>query len=59
MAVAEIQDLKQYCLDVARRARAASEALAQAGGQKKIDWLRLVGEAASRACGRGHFGKRR
>ena len=41
MAVAEIQDLKQYCLDVARRARAASEALAQAGGQKKIDWLRL------------------
>jgi glutamate-5-semialdehyde dehydrogenase len=41
VAVAEIQDLKQYCLDVARHARAASEALAQAGGQKKIDWLRL------------------
>jgi glutamate-5-semialdehyde dehydrogenase len=39
--MAEIQDLKQYCLDVARRARAASEALAQAAGQKKIDWLRL------------------
>jgi glutamate-5-semialdehyde dehydrogenase len=41
VAIAETQDLKQYCLDVARRARAASEALAQAGGQKKIDWLRL------------------
>jgi glutamate-5-semialdehyde dehydrogenase len=41
LAIAETQDLKQYCLDVARRARAASESLAQAGGQKKIDWLRL------------------
>ncbi len=41
MAVAETQDLKQYCVDVARRARAASETLAQASGQQKIDWLRL------------------
>jgi glutamate-5-semialdehyde dehydrogenase len=41
LAIAETQDLKQYCLDVARRARAESETLAQAGGQKKIDWLRL------------------
>jgi glutamate-5-semialdehyde dehydrogenase len=36
--------LKQYCRDVARRARAASEALVQAGGQKKIDWLRRSAE---------------
>ncbi len=35
-----MQDLKQYCLDVASRARAASEALARASGQQKIDWLR-------------------
>jgi glutamate-5-semialdehyde dehydrogenase len=41
VAIAETQDLKQYCLDVARRARAASATLAQAGGQQKIDWLRL------------------
>ncbi|HEY2149119.1 MAG TPA: aldehyde dehydrogenase family protein, partial [Pirellulales bacterium] len=40
MAIAETQDLKQYCLDVASRARAASEALARASGQQKIDWLR-------------------
>jgi glutamate-5-semialdehyde dehydrogenase len=41
VAIAETQDLKQYCLEVARRARVASESLAQADGQKKIDWLRL------------------
>jgi glutamate-5-semialdehyde dehydrogenase len=40
VAIAEIHDLKQYCLDVARRARAASELLARSSGQQKIDWLR-------------------
>jgi glutamate-5-semialdehyde dehydrogenase len=40
VAIAETHDLKQYCLDVARRARAASELLARASGQQKIDWLR-------------------
>jgi len=40
MAIAETHDLKHYCLDVARRARSASEALARAAGQQKIDWLR-------------------
>ena len=40
MAIAETHDLKQYCLDVARRARAASELLARASGQQKMDWLR-------------------
>jgi glutamate-5-semialdehyde dehydrogenase len=41
VAVAETHDLKQYCVEVARRARVASETLAQASGQQKIDWLRL------------------
>jgi glutamate-5-semialdehyde dehydrogenase len=40
MVIAETQDLKHYCREAARRARAGSEALAQAGGQRKIDWLR-------------------
>jgi glutamate-5-semialdehyde dehydrogenase len=40
VAVAETQDLRSYCVDVARRARAASEELARASGQQKIDWLR-------------------
>jgi glutamate-5-semialdehyde dehydrogenase len=40
VAIAETHDLKQYCLDVARRARAASELLARSAGQQKIDWLR-------------------
>lgn len=40
MSVAEITDLRQYCLDVARRARAASVALAQASGEQKNAWLR-------------------
>jgi glutamate-5-semialdehyde dehydrogenase len=39
VAVAETQDLRQYCVDVARRARIASEELARASGQQKIDWL--------------------
>ena len=40
MAVAEIHDLRQYCVDVARRARLASDELGRASGQQKIDWLR-------------------
>ncbi|HEV3023549.1 MAG TPA: glutamate-5-semialdehyde dehydrogenase, partial [Pirellulales bacterium] len=40
MAIAETQDLASYCLEVARRARTASEKLALSGGQTKIDWLR-------------------
>jgi glutamate-5-semialdehyde dehydrogenase len=40
LAIAEKLDLDRYCLDVARRARAASEDLARAGGAAKIDWLR-------------------
>lgn len=40
MAIAENVDLKQYCLDVAQRARAASTELARATGAQKIDWLR-------------------
>ena len=51
MAVAETQDLRLYCVDVAQRARAASEELARASGQQKIDWLRrsaaLVRERAA------------
>jgi len=39
LAIAEIHDLKQYCLDIASRAKAASQALARASGQQKIDWL--------------------
>ncbi|HEX3998149.1 MAG TPA: glutamate-5-semialdehyde dehydrogenase [Pirellulales bacterium] len=40
MAIAEIQDLRQYCVEVAMRARSASEELVRASGQQKIDWLR-------------------
>jgi glutamate-5-semialdehyde dehydrogenase len=40
MATAEQIDLRKYCLDVAQRARAASDELARAGGQAKIDWLK-------------------
>src|ERR1700676_4673507 len=41
MAIAETTDLQAYCLDVGRRAKAASAELARASGQQKIDWLRL------------------
>lgn len=44
MAIAEIQDLRQYCVEVAQRARAASAELARASGQQKIDWLRRSAE---------------
>jgi glutamate-5-semialdehyde dehydrogenase len=39
LAVVENTDLRAYCLDVARRSRAASTELACAKGAKKIDWL--------------------
>ena len=40
MAIAEDQQLRIYCADVARRARAASAQLAQVGGAAKNKWLR-------------------
>ncbi len=40
MAVVENRDLSQYCLDVARRAKAASARLAVAGGAQKNAWLK-------------------
>ncbi|MCE9544332.1 MAG: gamma-glutamyl-phosphate reductase, partial [Planctomycetia bacterium] len=40
MAIAQQPDLKQYCLDVARRAHAASVALAGVRGELKNEWLR-------------------
>jgi glutamate-5-semialdehyde dehydrogenase len=40
MPVAEQTDLRAYCLDVARRARAASTELARAKGDQKIAWLK-------------------
>ena len=44
MAIAEIQDLRQYCVEVAQRAQAAAAELARASGQQKIDWLRRSAE---------------
>jgi glutamate-5-semialdehyde dehydrogenase len=40
MAVAEISDVRGYCLDLARRAKAAAAELARGSGQQKNDWLR-------------------
>ena len=40
MATAQITDLRNYCRDVAERAKRASEDLAQAGGARKNAWLR-------------------
>jgi glutamate-5-semialdehyde dehydrogenase len=40
MAVAENRDLSQYCLDVARRAKAASARLGLAGTVQKNAWLK-------------------
>ena len=40
MTVAEIADLRRYCLDVAMRARHASTQLAQVSGAQKNAWLR-------------------
>jgi glutamate-5-semialdehyde dehydrogenase len=39
MSTAETIDLKSYCLEVAKRAKAASAELAMATGQQKNDWL--------------------
>jgi glutamate-5-semialdehyde dehydrogenase len=44
MAVAETIDLRQYCLETAQRARAASQALAVLGGSQKIAWLNRSAE---------------
>jgi glutamate-5-semialdehyde dehydrogenase len=44
MAVAEGVDLKSYCREVARRAKAAAQRLGSASGQQKIDWLRRSAE---------------
>ena len=46
MSVAAEVDLKQYCLQVARRAKAASSELARVSGAAKNAWLR--GSAARR-----------
>lgn len=40
MATATLPDLSQYCLDVARRAKAASAELARVGGAAKNAWLK-------------------
>lgn len=45
MAVAEQTDLAAYCLDVARRAQQAADALAVCSGGQKNEWLRLCAEA--------------
>jgi glutamate-5-semialdehyde dehydrogenase len=42
VAIAETNDLRAYCLDVARRARGASEELARAKGAQKIECLHLA-----------------
>jgi glutamate-5-semialdehyde dehydrogenase len=48
MAVNNLDDLREYCLDIARRAKRASAELARATGAQKNDWLRrsarLLGE---------------
>ena len=41
MAVDEVDDLRRYCLDVARRAKRAADELIQVTGAQKRDWLRL------------------
>ena len=40
MATADTTDLREYCRDVAERAKRASEELAQASGAQKNAWLR-------------------
>src|SRR5690606_4563201 len=40
MATATVPDLSQYCLDVARKAKAASAELARVGGAAKNAWLK-------------------
>lgn len=50
MSIAEIKDLKQYCLDVARRAKVASAQLALLPGATKNSWLKLSAQLL-RNCG--------
>ncbi len=40
MPLGEVEDLREYCVDVARRAKEASAQLATATGAQKQDWLR-------------------
>ena len=40
MAVGKIDDLREYCVGLARRARQAATELTQATGSQKNDWLR-------------------
>ena len=44
MAVADSIDLRKYCLETARRARAAGDALATVGGAVKNAWLKRSAE---------------
>jgi len=48
MALADPENLREYCLELARRAKAAAAELAQVTGAQKGDWLRhsarLLGE---------------
>jgi glutamate-5-semialdehyde dehydrogenase len=44
MAVAEINDLRKYCLEVAQNARRASTELASLGSGQKISWLKRAAE---------------
>jgi glutamate-5-semialdehyde dehydrogenase len=45
MAVADTNDLQTYCLDTARRAKAAAAQLARCSGEQKNQWLRDSAEA--------------
>src|SRR5437763_802490 len=44
MAIAENRDLREYCADVARRAKAASAELAQLRGAQKNAWLKQAAQ---------------
>ncbi|MBI3837121.1 MAG: glutamate-5-semialdehyde dehydrogenase [Planctomycetia bacterium] len=44
MAVAEISDLRKYCLETAQRARGASAELASLASGRKIAWLKRAAE---------------
>jgi glutamate-5-semialdehyde dehydrogenase len=45
LAIVEVQELRQYCVDMAQRSRVASEELARASGRQKTDWLRRSAKA--------------
>lgn len=45
MAIAESNDLREYCLQTARRARDAAAAMTRITGQQKNDWLRRSADA--------------